>query len=217
MKEKRKLIMLILVGILVVAVGGIGGYYLYNGTYFISTDDAKVTGDLVKVSPQSTGRLLELNVAEGDTVVQDQILGRQEALNLSDVALEQAVIRAPISGIVVKKQGNVGEIVSAGQSLAVIVDQAALYVSANIEEDKVGKIAVGQRVEIAIDQYPGVKFTGKVSFIGEAANSAFSLLPTSTSGVFTKVVQKIPVKIKFDHAGWNLAPGTNSVVKIHIR
>jgi multidrug resistance efflux pump len=217
MKEKRKLIMLTLVGILLVALVGIGGYYLYNGTYFVTTEDAKVTGDLVKVGPQVTGRLLELNVEEGDTVVQDQILGRQEALNISDVALEQAVIRAPISGIVVKKQGNVGEIVSAGQSLAVIVDQAGLYISANIAEDKVGKVAVGQKVEITIDQYPGVKFAGTVSFIGEAANSAFSLLPTSTSGVFTKVVQKIPVKIKFNHSGWNLSPGTNSVVKIHIR
>jgi multidrug resistance efflux pump len=217
MKEKRKVIMLTLVGILLVAVGGIGAYYLYNNTYFITTEDAKVTGDLVKVSPQSNGRLLEFDVTEGDTVVQDQILGRQEAVGLTDVALDLSVIRAPISGIVVKKQGNVGEIVSAGQTLAVIVDPSGLYINANIEEDKVGKVAVRQKVEIAVDQYPGVKFTGKVSFIGEAANSAFSLLPTSTSGVFTKVVQKIPVKIRFNHGGWNLSPGTNSVVKIHIR
>lgn len=217
MKDKRRIIMLTLVCILVVVVGGIGGYYIYNNTYFITTEDAKVTGDLVKVSPQINGRLLELNVTEGDRVFQDQILGRQEAVNLSDTSLDQSVIRAPISGVVVKKQGNVGEIISAGQSLAVIVDPASLYVNANIEETKVGKLAVGQKVEIAIDQFPNVPFFGTVAFIGEAANSAFSLLPTSTSGVFTKVVQKIPVKIKFAHAYPNLSPGTNSVVKIHIR
>ncbi|ODA40641.1 efflux RND transporter periplasmic adaptor subunit [Desulfosporosinus sp. BG] len=216
MNGKRKVLIIAILFVMVAALGSVALYYWYNGTYFVSTEDATVTGDLVKVSPQISGKLLEFDVKEGSRVVKDQILGRVEMDNLSD-SIDQSAIRAPIDGIVIKKQGIVGEIESVGQTLAVLVDPKTLYINANIEEKKLGRIHPGQTVDITIDQFEGEKFTGTVNYVGQASNSTFSLLPSSTSGTFTKVVQKIPVRIEFDQHDEQLLPGTNSLIKIHVK
>ncbi|MCT8978629.1 efflux RND transporter periplasmic adaptor subunit [Clostridium sp. CX1] len=217
MKDKRKgLIIGILIAI-VAALGGIGAYYWYQNTYYVSTEDARVGADLVSVTPQISGKLLELNVQEGETVTKNQILARQEMNNLPDSSVDQSLVRSPINGIVVKKQGTVGELWSSGQTMFTLVDPNNLYISANIEETKLGRVKVGQVVGITIDQFGSQKFTGKVKSIGEATNSALSLLPASTSGTFTKVVQRVPVKIQLDKFNNKILPGTNAVVKIHIK
>ncbi|MEL7568248.1 MAG: HlyD family efflux transporter periplasmic adaptor subunit [Dehalobacterium sp.] len=217
MEEKRKAMIFAVLTMMVVAISGIGFYYWYNSTYYVTTEDARVTGDLVKVSPQVSGKLLVFNVEEGDTVFEDQILGRQEMGSLSDSNIEQTLIRAPITGLVIKKQANIREMVSSGQALAMLIDPEKLYISANIEETKLNRVKPGHIVDITVDQFAGIKFTGKVTSVGLASNSTFSLLPTSTSGTFTKVVQRIPVKIELDRYDTLLLPGTNAVVKIHVK
>ena len=215
-KKRKKLIMFIAL-VMVVAFASIGSYYWYENDYYISTEDAKVMGDLVSVGPQISGKLLELDFSEGDTVVKDQILGRQGISNPQETNIDQSVFRAPINGIVIKKQGTVGEIVSPGQTVAMIIDPTKLYITANIEETKLAKVKQGQKVDITIDQFSNKTFSGRVKYVGQASNSTFALLPTSTSGTFTKVIQKIPVKIEFDKSDATLLPGTNAVVKIHIK
>lgn len=216
MKDKKKIIITVFI-LMILVLGSVGIYYWYENTYFVSTEDAKVTADIIKVSPEISGKLVEFDVREGQRVTKDEILGRQEMINLSDNNLELAIIRAPISGIVIKEQGNVGEVVTPGQTLAMLIDPDKLYINANIEETKVELLKKGQPVEITLDQYGDRTFTGKVESIGLAANSTFSLLPTSTSGNFTKVVQKIPVKISLDKTDLYVAPGTNAVIKIHVK
>lgn len=217
MNEKRKLLIIGILITIVVALSGIVFYYWYENTYYVSTDDARVSADIVSVTPQISGKLLELNVAEGDTVTKNEILARQDMNGLPDTSVEQALMRSPINGVVVKKQGTVGELLSAGQSTITLIDPSKLYITADIEETKLGKIKVGQLVEITIDQYDSKKFTGKVKSIGEVSNSALSILPASTSGTFTKVVQRIGVKIELDDFDSKIIPGTNAVVKIHIK
>lgn len=217
MMEKRKKIIYIILGVMVAVFAIIGSYYWYENTYYVSTDDAKVAGDLVNVGPQISGKLLELNFEEGDNVVKDQILGRQGMSNPQETNIDQSVFRAPINGIIIKKQGTVGEVISPGQTIAMLIDPNKLYITANIEETKLGKVRQGQKVDISIDQFAGKKFTGKVKYVGQASNSTFALLPTSTSATFTKVVQKIPVKIEFDKSDNTLLPGTNAIVDIHIK
>ncbi|WP_238916432.1 efflux RND transporter periplasmic adaptor subunit [Clostridium sp. YIM B02555] len=217
MKEKRKLLIIGILATIVIALSGIVFYYWYENTYYVSTDDARVSADLVSVTPQITGKLLELNVAEGDTVSKNEILARQDVNGLADTNVEQSLMRSPIDGVVIKKQGTVGELISAGQSVITLIDPSKLYVTADIEETKLGKVKVGQPVEITIDQYDSQKFTGKVKSIGEVANSALSILPSSTSGTFTKVVQRISVKIELDDFNNKILPGTNAVVKIHVK
>lgn len=196
MKGKRKILIIGILLVIVVALGSIGFYYWYENAYYVSTEDARVNADFVSVTPQISGKLLELNVDEGDKVTKNEILARQEMNNLPDTSVEQSLVRAPIDGIIVKKQGTVGELLSTGQTLITLVDPTKLYISANIEETKLEKVKVGQPVDITIDEYDSQKFSGKVKTIGEISNSAISLLPSSTSGTFTKVVQRVPIKIE---------------------
>ncbi|HBE76243.1 MAG TPA: hemolysin D [Firmicutes bacterium] len=219
MAEKRKKIILAIFIAMVVSMGGVVFHYWYDNTYYVSTDDAKVTGDFVKVTPQISGKLLEFNVQEGDRLVKDQIIGRMEAVGMVDSNIDTSLLRAPISGIVMKKQATVGEyeLSTAAPTLALMVDPEQVYISANIEETKLERISPGQLVDISIDQFDGRKFQGKVTSIGEAAISAFSLLPSTSGGTFTKVIQKVPVKINIEKTAVNLLPGTNAVVRIHVK
>ena len=217
MKSKRKLLITTVLILMILSIGAVGAYYWYNNTYYVSTEDSTVTSDLVKAVPQISGRLLELNVDEGQMVQKGQIIARQDMGSLPDTSLDMSLVRAPISGIVIKKQGTVGEIVSPGQALAIIVDPSSLYVNANIEETELEKLKAGQPVDIKVDEYSGMKFTGKVQSIGQASAATFSLLPTSSGGTFTKVTQKIPVKIKLDKYNVKLEPGLNTVIKIHVK
>ena len=216
MNGKRKILIIGILITIVVALGGIASYYWYENTYYVSTEDAKINADFVSVTPQISGKLLELNVEEGDVVTKNQILARQEMNDIPDSKIEQSLVRSPIDGIVVKKQGTIGELWTSSQTLVTLIDPNKLYITANIEETKLGKIRVGQTVDITIDQYDSQKFTGKIKSIGEVTNSALSLLP-STSGTFTKVVQRIPIKIALDEFNNKILPGTNAIIKIHVK
>ncbi len=217
MKENRKQVIFVILVVMLVAIIGVVIYYWYNNSYYISTDDAKVAGTLVKISPSATGKIVDLFFEEGDYVEQNQILGRLDVLNLQDQNIEQSLVRSPISGVILKKSCTVGEIISTGQILAYMTDPKKFYVLANIEETKLKKLHTGQYVNIRIDQYKGKKLTGYVNSVGDAANSVFSLLPSSSGASFTKTVQKIPVHINIDPNQLELVNGTNAYVKIHIR
>ncbi|SHK18209.1 HlyD family secretion protein [Desulforamulus aeronauticus] len=215
--DKRKKTLLMVSGIMIFVLATIALYYGINNYLYISTEDARVTGDIARINAQITGKLVSCDLEEGMTVHKDQIVARQEAPNQTDTALEQSLLRAPIDGVVIKKQGIMGEIISSGQAVGMVVDPAKLYIVANIEETKLNHIQVGNKVDVSIDQYGGKKWVGKVSLIGEASNSTFSLIPSSSGGTFTKVVQKVPVRIAVDAKDNQIRPGTNAVVRIHIR
>jgi multidrug resistance efflux pump len=219
MNGNRKKLLIGIVAMMLAVIAGIVLYYWFNSVYFVKTEDAKVAGDIVKVSPQMSGKLLELNADEGDTVVKDQIIGRQEMGSLADINLEQSVLRAPIDGFIIKKQASSGEMLTAGQTVIMMIDPEKLYITANIEETDLAKLKIGQKVDITVDEFKGEKLYGKVQSIGKASNSTFSLLSGSSSSTFTKVVQKVPVKIIFDKNERNsgLLLGTNAAVKIHIK
>lgn len=217
MKSNKKMLIIPVFLLMLLAVGGIISYYWYNSTYFVSTDDSRIQGDLIKATPQIAGKLLEINISDGQYVQKGQIIARQDMGTLPDTSMDSSIVRAPISGIVLKKQGTVGEIVTIGQPLAIMVDPSALYVNANIDETKLKKVKLGQSVDITIDEYDGLKFTGKVTTIGDYANSALAVIPTSTSGTFTKVIQKVPVKISLPKNSYRILPGTNAIVKIHVK
>lgn len=218
MKNKKMIYGVLL--LMVISLAATGGYYWYENANYVKTEDAHIDADIVKVSPQVAGQIAELAFEEGDEFAAGDILGR-----LSDVALppggnyDLINLRAPIDGMIIKKTGHVGEIASPGQAVAMMADLDALYVTANIEETDLAKIKVGQAVDFSVDAVPGSKFHGRVLSLGEATASTFSLLPTSnSSGNFTKVVQRIPIKISIDDASdKRLLPGMNVVVKIHLR
>ena len=218
MKEKRKAVMIGLLLLMVICMAGVGIYYWYNGTYYVYTEDAKIDGDSYKINAQMSGKLLEFSAEEGSMIEKEQIVGRQEMVGQPEANLDSSILRSPIKGIIVKKMANTGEIISAGQVLAYVVDPSKVYITANVEETKLTKLKKGEKVDIKIDKYEGEKFTGTVESIGEASTSQFSLLPTASSANFTKIVQKVPVKIKLDKYGdYKLLPGINANVNIRVK
>ena len=132
--------------------------------------------------------------------------------------IEKSIIRAPITGNVIKVYSKEHETAAPGSALALMVNMDEVYVSANIEEGEIGKIKEGQVVEVSVDTYNGQKILGKVRKIGQASNSVFSLIPaTNTTGNFNKVKQRVPIEIAINKPeDMNLIPGTNVEVKIHI-
>lgn len=214
-------IRLVLIGLLmIISLSGIAFYYWYQNDNYVETEDARVDGDIIKVSPQVTGKIVELPVEEGQFLKKDDYIGRQSDLTLAAASnIDLSIIKAPISGTVIKKTAHPGEIGSPGVPLLLMADLKALYITANIEEDKLKKLKPGQKVEFTLDLLPGLKFTGNILNIGNAANSVFSLLPQQNTGnSFVKITQRVPVKISIaDYQAQQLLPGMNAVVKIHIK
>ncbi|MGO9308637.1 MAG: HlyD family secretion protein [Spirochaetia bacterium] len=228
----RKNIILIVIAVAVVAIGAIVGWYAYEGARYVGTDDARVAADVVSVSPEILGKLLEWRVKEGDMVAKDDVLGRQDlgsaltsgALNpqamgsVAGVVAEKAVLKAPIAGQVILSTGVVGELASPGMSLAVIADTDNLYFSANIKEGDITRVKIGQPVDVSVDAFQNRQFHGRVLTIGRATSSTFSLLPAQNSGGnYTKVVQVIPIKISIlDQGNARLMVGMNASIKISV-
>ncbi|MDN5327149.1 MAG: hypothetical protein PWP41_1845 [Moorella sp. (in: firmicutes)] len=229
----RRLVVILVLVLALAGAGAIAFYYYYENLNFASTDDARVAADTVTVSPEIAGKLLEWRVQEGDEVKAGQILGRQDlessltssAVNpqalgtAAGVMAQKAEIKSPIDGQVIQSKALVGEMAAPGMALAIIADTEHLYISANIKETVIEKVKVGQVVDVTIDAFPDRHFSGRVTSIGRATTSVFSLLPAQNSnGNYTKVTQVIPVKIQLLNAGdVKLLPGMNATVRIHIR
>ncbi len=126
-------------------------------------------------------------------------------------------ITSPGEGVVDQTFVNEGEYVSPGQRFALIHDSRDIWISANIKETEIQKLKQGQAVTITVDAYPGRKFNGKVLLVGSAATSQFSLIPSpNPSGNFTKITQRIPVKITVEQQDDLLKPGMMVEVDIDV-
>lgn len=217
MKNKK---VLILLSLMILVLAAVWFYFSYQNNHYIVTEDAKVDAMLVKANPQISGRIMNLTFEENQMVEANEIIGRlSDELLPAGANVDLTLIRAPLSGQIIKKLASPGEIGSPSSPVALIVDTNDLYITANIEEDKINRVKVGQKVHFTIDSFPGVWFEGKVDSIGSASTSMVSLLPSqNTSSTFIKVTQRIPVKIRF--AGQyeeKLLPGMNARVKIYLR
>ena len=112
------------------------------------------------------------------------------------VTLDDTVIYAPSDGTVVKKGANVGDALSPGQTIFTMTQGNSVWVTANYKETQVQHMKAGQSAEVDVDAFPGTTFIGKVQSIYAASGNATALLPAdNATGNFTKVVQRIPVKI----------------------
>ncbi|HJV46920.1 MAG TPA: efflux RND transporter periplasmic adaptor subunit [Bacillota bacterium] len=214
-KADRKKIARILIGAVIAAIVVIVGYYAYEDYYYVTTDDATITGDIYKIAAKIPGKIVKVNVKEGDEVKKGQVLFELEQENVTNV--DNAIIHSPIDGVVIQKTALPESVIGAGTTLAMVVSKKDLYVQANIEETNIAGIKVGQAVDMTVDMYGGTVFHGKVKEIGQATQSVFSLLPPmNTGGNFTKITQRVPVKISFDKP-YDLKPGLNTMVKVHVK
>ena len=97
-------------------------------------------------------------------------------------------------------------------------DPKRVWIEANVKETQIRKLAAGQPVEVRVDAYPGKVLRGRVRSIGSATTGSFALLPSpNPSGNFTKITQRIPVRIDVERSGERLAPGMMVEVRIDVR
>jgi membrane fusion protein (multidrug efflux system) len=128
--------------------------------------------------------------------------------------LENTVIRSPIDGVVSRKRVEHGEMVQRGQPILVVNDPNDVWVLTNVKETYIRDVHVGSPVDVWVDAYPNRIFRGMVESIGAAAISEFALFPPT--GNFTKVEQRIPVRVTFDNLDGLLKPGMMVIVGIEI-
>ncbi|MBB3659050.1 membrane fusion protein (multidrug efflux system) [Rhizobium sp. BK650] len=128
------------------------------------------------------------------TLAHDQAVAHQAELNLS-----YATIVAPVDGTVGNRTLRVGQYVQAGTQLMAVVPTTAAYIVANYKETQLTDVHAGQPVDIEVDMFPGRTYHGHVDSLAPASGQEFALLPPdNATGNFTKVVQRIPVKIVLD-------------------
>lgn len=131
-----------------------------------------------------------------------EVLAAQAALDQARINLERTVIRAPVDGVIARRQVQVGQKVQAGQVLMAVVPVNDLYVDANFKEVQLAKVRPGQTVELTSDLYgKDVVFTGKVVGLGGGTGAAFAVVPAqNATGNWIKVVQRLPVRVALDPA-----------------
>lgn len=154
----------------------------------------------------------------------DLELARTE-LGVIEAKLLHTKVWAPITGVIVKRWVWEGDVMHVGQAMYSLYDLSDVWVLANLEETKMEHVKLGDPVEISIDAYPGKTFQGKVFVVKGAAASEFSLIPQdNATGNYTKVAQRVPLKISIEGQKWTsessspyLFPGMSAEVKIKVR
>jgi membrane fusion protein (multidrug efflux system) len=148
--------------------------------------------------------MLETRVAEIDAKIRRQRLD-----------LEDRTLRSPVAGVIDRLFVEPGEYVGAGQRLLLLHDPSVVWIEANVKETELRRLAPGQQVRVRVDAYPDEAFEGTVERIGQSATSTFALIPTpNPSGNFTKITQRVPVRIAVGQRGGMLRPGMMVEVRI---
>ena len=149
---------------------------------------------------------------------------RQQAranLQLAKNDLDNTLIRAPLAGVVGNRAGRVGQYVKPGTQLLSLVPLPYVYVTANFKETQLTHMRPGQAADIAVDAYPDHKLHGRVESFAPASGAQFSLLPPdNATGNFTKIVQRVPVRIALPADGplaRLLRPGLSVTVTVDTR
>lgn len=150
--------------------------------------------------------------------------GRAKAAAALDLARQDAdhsVIRAPIAGVVGDRQANPGDYVQPGTHLLTLVPVNALYITANFKETQTGRMLKDQPAVVKVDALPGVSLKAHVQSFAPGSGSEFALLPFEPgSGNFTKIVQRVPVRLVFDPGQPDVArlrPGLSAKVTVKLK
>lgn len=172
---------------------------------------------------QAQAKGIQTQVSRSDFgTAQTAIVQAQVALKNAQQQLSYTNILAPADGKIGRKTVEVGQQIQPGTPLMALVSNE-YWVTANFKETQLNKMRPGQKVEIKLDSFPGKKFEGRVDSIAPASGSEFALLPPdNATGNFTKVVQRIPVKIVFDPQsikGYEsmITPGMSAVVTVDLK
>jgi membrane fusion protein (multidrug efflux system) len=145
----------------------------------------------------------------------------QAALDKAERDLAFTVVKAPVDGVVANRAVEVGNFVQPGSRLAALVPLDSVYVEANFKETQLARMRPGQGVDVEVDALPGHRFEGKVESFAPGSGTIFSLLPPeNATGNFTKIVQRVPVRIAVPAelaASGQLRPGLSVVASVRTK
>jgi membrane fusion protein (multidrug efflux system) len=174
----------------------------------IQRDSANLASALKQVE------LLKAEIAQATAAVARATAIEQQA----ELNLGYTTISAPIDGVVGNRTLRTGQFVQAGTQLMSLVPASGAYVVANFKETQLTHVGKGQAVDIEVDMFPGQVVHGHVDSLAPASGQEFALLPPdNATGNFTKVVQRIPVKIALDDTSIDLRPGMSVIPTIATR
>ena len=160
-------------------------------------DSAKAAMETARASLTSAKASAQ-GMGSGLEVAKAQLQNSRAALENAKLQLSYNTIAAPVGGRTSKRSAELGAYVQPGQTLIGVVEQE-VWVEANFKETQLAKMRVGQQVEIKIDALPGHEFFGTVESFSPASGAQFAMLPPdNATGNFTKVVQRVPVRIRFE-------------------
>ncbi len=171
---------------------------------------AKQQSDVGSLVEQARARALQAHA---------QVATAKATRDLAALDLSYTRILAPHDGVVSKKTIAEGQAIGVGQGIVQLVTPG-VWVTANFKETQLARMHVGAPVEFSVDSYPSLKFHGEVESLSGATGSRFTLLPPdNASGNFTKVVQRLPVRIKVTEvpAGAELRPGMSADIDVNTR
>ena len=182
----------------------------------VSQDQAVLRDDDARISAAQK----QIGVFDAQTVQQQaDVDARRAAVDLSKITLGYTRISAPASGEVGQRQAQAGQYVNVGSQLITLVPLPDVWVIANYKETQLTRVRVGQRADITVDTFPGQTLHGRVDTVSPASGAEFSLLPPdNATGNFTKIVQRIAVKITIDRPNPLqdlLRPGMSVEATIH--
>jgi membrane fusion protein (multidrug efflux system) len=176
--------------------------------FAVSRDQAAVT--------RARRLTLRANLAQAEAAV----ASAQAALDLARQDQANTLVRAPIDGVVGDRQVEPGDYVQPGTRLLTVVPLDALYVIANFKETQTARMVAGQSASVEVDALPGQTLKGHVESFAPGSGSQFSLLPFEPgTGNFTKIVQRVPVRVRFEAGQAALArlrPGLSSTVTVQL-
>lgn len=187
-----------------------------------SAEAAKATATLQGSAALADGARRQMAVLESERQVAraqlDQALARVDQAQLD---LDSTIIRAPVDGVIGNRTVREGQYARPGQHLLSVVPLASVWVDANFKETQIGRMVPGTPVSVHVDAYPDVTIQGRLGGFSPASGAKFSLLPPeNATGNFTKVVQRIPVRVTLpaDHAlVGKLYPGLSVMVRVDTR
>ncbi|HEY5960417.1 MAG TPA: HlyD family secretion protein [Polyangiaceae bacterium] len=175
---------------------------------------------------QAQGRLVaalsgpqQVHAAEAQVQLSQARLEQTRAAErLAELNVSYGVVRAPVAGVVSRRNVEVGTLVSPDRPVMALVPLDDVWVVANFKEDQIGTMKPGQPTRVSFDTYAGRTITGQVESISAGTGARFALLPPdNATGNYVKVVQRIPVRIKLDqHQDLTLRPGMSAQVTVRV-
>ncbi|KND60235.1 Membrane fusion component of tripartite multidrug resistance system [Candidatus Burkholderia verschuerenii] len=160
--------------------------------------------------------VIEAQIADADA----SVATAEAARRVAQLNVGYTTITSPVDGYVGNRTARVGVLANVGTALLTIVPSSGLWVDANFKEDQLKKMHAGDEADVELDA-SNIPFTGHVESLAPATGATFSVLPAeNATGNFTKIVQRVPVRIRLDvpkGAESVLRPGLSATVKVHLR